>query len=176
VPGGSVVEFPTNFVLKAIDFRREKFHRTTAPSAHHMVMVTSVVLVFEASFSVVKFYLARQSALCEELQGAINCGDTNSGILFFHQPMKFFSGKVCPCFQEGPENRITLLSLFQAYALKMLAQNILRFSEHLRRDHGMVVDTFMGHIRLVSAQWDDKQLQPNRPSLTVVASWLIFAV
>jgi hypothetical protein len=48
-------------------------------------------------------------------------------------------------FEEGSQNGIALRCVFQAYTLEMLMQNLLRFTDHLRRDTRLIVDAFLQH-------------------------------
>jgi hypothetical protein len=45
--------------------------------------------------------------------------------------------------QEGAKYRIPLFRMLQANTLEMTMQNLLRFPDHLARDSGLIVNTFL---------------------------------
>src|SRR5579864_9367716 len=61
--GGVVMVFPTNLLLKLVDFGRKKFHRAAASCADHVVMAAPIVLVLVAGDTVMESHFACQPAL-----------------------------------------------------------------------------------------------------------------
>lgn len=48
-------------------------------------------------------------------------------------------------FQEGPQDRVALSSLFQADAPEMLKENPFGLADILARDGRLIVDSFLQH-------------------------------
>ncbi len=62
VAGGYVVVFLANLLFQLPDLLREKFYRTAAPGADHVVMTAPVVLVFVAGDAVVECHFTGKAA------------------------------------------------------------------------------------------------------------------
>jgi hypothetical protein len=62
----------SDFLFDFSNLLREKFNRSSALRAHHVVMAAPVVLVLIAGNAVVEGDLAGQAALRQQLQGAID--------------------------------------------------------------------------------------------------------
>src|SRR5581483_2686146 len=111
------------------------------------MMTAAVVLVLVTSNSIVECYLAGQATFRQELEGAIHGGVANFRVLFLYQPVQFIARKMFPRFKERSENCVPLLSMFEAYAPKMLVENPLRLAHHLARDAGLVIYSFLQRAR-----------------------------
>lgn len=109
--GGQIVIFSPDFLLQMAHLRRKEFDRTATIRAHHVVMTTAVVLMLIAGDSVVKGYLAGQTAFRQQLQGSINGGISDAGIFFLHQAMQFISRKMIARLQKCPQDSIALSGL-----------------------------------------------------------------
>jgi len=131
VAGGFVMILTANLLLETIHLRREEFHRTSAQRANHVMMAATVVLVLEARDSIVKSDLTGQSAFCQQLQGPINCGESDVRVFFLHQAVQFVGREMLPGFQKRSQNRVALRRMLEANPLKVLVQNLLRFPHHL---------------------------------------------
>jgi hypothetical protein len=145
VAGGYVMMLASDLLLDFSDFLREKFDRSSALGAHHVVMTAAVVLVLITGDAVVEGDFAGESATGEEFQRAVDSGETDARIGFLDQTVQFVGGEMFAGFEESSQNRVALLGLFQADAFEMLPKNSLGFADALRRDGRLIVDSFLQH-------------------------------
>ena len=110
------------------------------------MMAASIVLVLVASNAIMKSHFARETALGEQLEGAIDRGNSDARVAFAHELVKLFDGKVLVSFKEGEKNRIALLSPFEADAFEMLLKTKLRLAQPLLRDRDRIIDAFLQHF------------------------------
>lgn len=135
----------SNLLLDFSDFFREKFHRSAALGAHHVVMTAAVVLMLIARDAVVKGDFAGQATTREKLQRAVHGGETDAGVGLFDQAVQFVGGKMFASFEERPQNGAALFGLFEANAFEMLQENSFGLADVLRRDGRVIVDSFLQH-------------------------------
>jgi hypothetical protein len=135
----------SNLLLETIDLGREKFYRTATPGADHVMVAAAVVLVLVAGNSIMKSDFAGQTAFRQQFQGAVNCGETDAGIFLLHQSVQFVSREVLSGFEESSQDSVALRSMFQADPLQMPMQNLLRLTDHLGGDAGLVVNALLQH-------------------------------
>ena len=57
--------------------------------------------------------------------------------------MQFVGREVFVGFQKCAQDGITLLRVFQAHPLQMTVKDTLSFADHLLRDAGLVIDSFL---------------------------------
>src|SRR5208282_5011077 len=112
VASGYVMVFASYFLLDFADFLGEKFDRSAAFGADHVVMTAAVVLVLITGDAVVEGDFAGQSATGEELQRAVNGGEADARVGFLDQAVQFVGGEMFAGFEEGSQNRVTLFGLF----------------------------------------------------------------
>jgi len=110
-----------------------------------MVVAAAIVLMLIAGDAIVKRDFAGQAAFRQQFQSAINGGETNAGILLLHQPVQFIGGKVLAGLQKGSQDGVALGGLFEADALKVFVQDLLRLADHLARDAGLIVNALLQH-------------------------------
>lgn len=146
MPGGNVVVFVSDFLFDFSDFLREKFDRSAALGADHVMMTAAVVLVFVACDAVVKGNFAGQAATCQQLQRPVDGGETDARVSFLDQSMQLVDRKMLTSFQEGAQNCVALSSLFQADAFEMLQENSFSFADVLLRDGRLIVDSILQHV------------------------------
>ena len=79
-----VMMLAADFLLQSVNFWGKELDRTTASSAHHVVMTAAIVLVLVACDAIVKRHLARQPALCQQLQRPIDGRKSNAWIALAH--------------------------------------------------------------------------------------------
>ena len=143
---GEVVISAADFLFELADFLRKKFDRTAAIGTDHVVMAASIVLMFVAGDAIVKRDLARQAALREELQGAVNRGVPDASIFFLDQAMEFVGREMIAGFKKGVEYHIALRSLLQADIFEMAVKDFLGFADHLAGDGGLIIDALLQHV------------------------------
>jgi hypothetical protein len=107
------------------------------------MMAAPIVLMLVARDAVMKGNLAGQTAFGEQLESSIHGGEAYLRILLLHQPEQFVGGKVFPRFQEGAQDSVPLLSVLQANALQVPMEDLLSFPNHLTRDAGLIIDSFL---------------------------------
>jgi hypothetical protein len=146
VAGGYVMVLVPNFVFNFPNFLREKFHRSSAFRAHHVVMTSPVVLVFVTRNAIVKGDFASQSAARQEFQSAIDSGEPDARISSLNQPVQFVDRKVFAGFEEGSKDGVALPSLLQANAFQMLKKDAFGFADILPRDGQLIVDSLLQHV------------------------------
>ena len=145
VAGGGVMVPVSDLLLQAVDLGREKFYRTPAPGADHVMVAAAVVLVLLAGDAIMKSDLAGQAAFRQQFQSAVDGSETDAGIFLLHQPVQFVGGEVLACLQERSQYGVALRRMFQANTLEMPMQNLLRFADHLGRDAGLIVNALLQH-------------------------------
>ncbi len=134
-----------DFLLQQIDLAREKFHRTSALGAHHVVMAAAIVLVLVTGDAIVEGDFAGQSTLGQQFQRAIDSGVADASVLLVDKAMKFVRRKVIASFEKGAQNAVALRGLLEADALEMAVQDGLRFTHHLARDRRLIIDALLQH-------------------------------
>jgi len=142
---GRVMVPAADLLLQLIYFLGEKFHRTAAFGADHVMVAAAIVLMLIARNAVVERDFARQSALGEQLECAIDRGITDAGIFLLHQAVQFVSRKVVARFQERAQDGIALRRLFQPHFLEMLVKNLLSLAYHFAGDGRLVINTLLQH-------------------------------
>jgi hypothetical protein len=145
VAGGGVVVTATDFLLDLADLLREKFDRTAAFGADHVVMAAAVVLVLVPRNAVVKGDFAGQSAFGQQLQGTVDGGVSDGRIFFLYKPVQFFGGKMVAGLKKRAQDGVSLGGLLQSDALEMAVQNALRLAHHFARDGRLVIDALLQH-------------------------------
>lgn len=110
-------------------------------------MAAAVVLMLVARNAVVKGNFARESALGEQLERAIDGGHADSRIALAYELMKLLDGEVLVSFKKGEEDGVALLGPFQADAFEMLLKAILRLAQPFLRDRDRIIDAFLQHFR-----------------------------
>ena len=120
-----------NLLLEHADFLAEKFDRTSALGANHVMVAAAVVLMLVAGDPVVEGDFAGQSAFGEKFQRAVNGGVADTRVFFLNKTMKLIGGEMIASLQKSTQNRVALPGLFQADALQMRMQNALGFADHL---------------------------------------------
>lgn len=88
VSGRKIVVFPPDFLLQAINLRGEKFDRSAALGANHVMVAAAVILMLVAGDAVMKSHFACEPALGQNLESAIDRGKAYPGISFLHQAVK----------------------------------------------------------------------------------------
>jgi hypothetical protein len=142
---GDVMMLASDLLLEFADFRREKFDRSAALRAHHVVMAAAIVLMLVAGDSVVERHFAGQSAICKQLQRAINGSESDVPVFFLDQLRKFVGRKVLAGFEKRAENRAALLRLLQAHPPQMPQEDALGLAHVFGRDAWLIVDSFLQH-------------------------------
>jgi hypothetical protein len=145
MPRGPIVELTANLLLQAVDLGGKEFDGTAATRAHHVVVTAPIVLVLEARLAVVELDFAGQATLRQQLERAVDRCDSDPCIFLLDQAMEFFGGEMLSGFEETLQNGVALCRLLKPHALEMLAQDFLRLTQHLGRDYGMIVNTFVQH-------------------------------
>jgi len=146
VAGGDVAVFVSDLPFDRSDLLREKFDRSAALGAHHVVMTAAVVLVLVTRDAVVKSNFAGQSATCQKLQRPVDGGETDARIGFLDQSMQFVDREMFASLDERPQNCVTLFGLLQADAAEMLQENSFSLADILPRDGRLIVNPFLQHV------------------------------
>ena len=92
--------FAANLFFQLVYLGREKLNRCVALSANHVVVVAAVELVFIACHAVRKRNSAGQAAFRQQLERAVNRGETDLGVFLAHQGGKARRWKDDRAFQE----------------------------------------------------------------------------
>ena len=145
VPRGREVILAADFLLQLADFRREELDGTPAIGADHVVVAAPVVLMFVTGDPVMEGNFAGEATLGQQFQGTVYGGVSDARIFFLHQPMEFVGGEMVAGLQKCAQDRIALGSLFQADALEMTVQDVLRLADHLAGKRRLVVDALLEH-------------------------------
>jgi len=110
-----------------------------------MVMTAPVVLVFVAGDAIVEGDLTGQSALGQQLKGAVDGGVADAGIFLMYKAMQFVGGEVVAGFQKGMQDRVALRRLLQADTLEMPVKDRLGLVHHLARNGRLIINAFLQH-------------------------------
>ena len=114
-----------DLLLKLVDLRRKELHRAATLRADHVVVTSAIVLVFEASDTVMKGDFAGQPAFCKQFQRSVDRGKTNLRIPFPHKLIQLVGGKMLPRLQEGEQNSVTLLGVLESDFFQMTMKDVL---------------------------------------------------
>jgi hypothetical protein len=148
VPRGCVLVSAPDLLLQLTHFLGEKFDRTAALRADHVMVAPPVVLMLVARNAIMERDFAGQSAFRQQLKRAIDGGETNAGVFFMHQAMQFVGRKMISGFEKRPQDGVTLRRLLEADPLEMAVQNILRLAHHLAGNRGLVINALLQHGRI----------------------------
>jgi len=99
-PGGEVIVLAPDLFFELSHFLRKELHRTTAFGADHVVMAAPVVLMLVTCNTVVEGDLARQAALRQQLQRAVDGGIADASVFFLYEAMQFISREMVPSFEK----------------------------------------------------------------------------
>jgi hypothetical protein len=110
-------------------------------------MAAPVILMLITGDAVVECDLAGQSALSEQLEGAVDGGVADARILFLHEAVQFVSGEVVAGLEERAQDGVALRRLLQTDTLEMAVKDCLCFADHLAGDGRLVIDAFLQHER-----------------------------
>src|SRR5258708_34788504 len=106
-------------------------------------MAAPIVLVLVSGDTVVEGDFTGQSALGEQLEGAVNGGVADAGIFFLHEAMKFVGGEVVAGFEKRPQDGVALRRLLEANSLEVAVENVLSFAHHLARDGRLIINALL---------------------------------
>jgi len=110
-----------------------------------MVMAAPVVLMLVAGDAIVEGHFAGQPAFGQELQGAVDRGVADAGILLLDKAVKLVGGEMVASLKECAEDGIALSSLLQAHTFEMPMENFLGLSDHLAGNGGLIVNALLQH-------------------------------
>jgi hypothetical protein len=142
---GYKVVFTSDLLFELSHFRRKKFHRRAAFRAHHVVMAAPIVLVFVARNAVMKRNFAGQSTIGQEFERPVNGGESDMRVFFLDELAEFVGREMLARLEERPQNGAALFSLLQPDAPQMPQENPLGLAHVLRRDAGLIVNSFLQH-------------------------------
>ena len=134
-----------DLLLKLVDLRRKELYRAATLGADHVVVTSAIVLVFEASDTVMKGNFAGQPAFCKQFQRSVYRGETNLRIPFPHKLIQLVGGKMLPRLQEGEQNGVTLLGVLESDLFQMAMKDVLCLAQRLAGNRRMIVNTFLQH-------------------------------
>jgi len=135
-----------DFFLDLGHLRREKLDGGAAIGAHHVMVAAPVKLVLISRHAVGKGHSARQSALGEKLECAIDSCKPDLGVLLAHQPEKLVGREVVPRLQKGAQDGIALVGVFEPHALQVAVEDVLGIAHGFARRRGMVVNPSLQHL------------------------------
>lgn len=134
VARGFVMMLAPDFLFQPIHFGGKELDRTAASRAHHVMVTTSIVLMFITSDPVMKRNFARQSTLCQEFQRAIDRGKSDARIALAYQLMELLSRKMLVRLKKREQDRIALLGLLKPHPFEVLMETILCLAQRFARD------------------------------------------
>src|ERR1051326_8890712 len=110
------------------------------------MMTAAVVLMLVPRNAIVKGDFAGEPTLGEQLESAINRGDTDARIAFPHELVELLDREVLVSFEESEEDGIALLGPFQPDAFEMLLKAIFLLAQPFLRDRDRIIDAFLQHF------------------------------
>lgn len=146
MPGRVEAVFARDLLLQLSHLRREKFHGSAALCAHHVMMVATVELVFIPGDAVVKGHFTRQATFRQQFQSAIDSGEADLGVFAPDEPEKLVRGQMITGLEERAQNRVSLVSMFQADPLQVLVENLLGLAHGFTGGRGMIVNPSLEHL------------------------------
>src|SRR5919204_6201383 len=109
------------------------------------MVAAPVVLVLVARNAIMKSHLASQTTFGEQLQGAIDGGEADTGILLLHQSVQLLGGEVIARLEESTQDGVALLGVLETNFFKVAMEDVLSFADRLTRDRYLVVNAFLQH-------------------------------
>jgi hypothetical protein len=142
---GYKMMFASNLLFELSHFRREKLHRGAALRTHHVMMTAPVVLMLVAGDAIMKRDFAGQAAVSQQFERPVYGGESDVRVFFLYELTEFVGRKMLARLEERPQNGSALLRLLQANAPQMPQKNTLGLAHVLRRDAGLIVNSFLQH-------------------------------
>ena len=152
VASGIEVILAANLLFQLAHLGREELDRNSAVGADHVVVAAAIELVFIAGNAIVKGDLTGQPAFRQQLECAVDRSKTNLGVLFARQTEELIGRKVIAGFQEGAQDGIALVRMFQTYPFKVFIENILGLAHGFARGRRMIVNPSLQHEASAGAQ------------------------
>jgi hypothetical protein len=143
VAGRKVLVLAANLLLDALDPAGKELHRSATFGANHVVVIAPLILMLVARYPVVEGHFAGQTALRQQLQGAVHGGETDAVVLLFDQPVQLIGGKMVAGVQKGTQNGVALPGMFQPHALEVPVKDFLGLAHHLARDGWLIIDALL---------------------------------
>ena len=118
------------FVLKLLDLFIIKLYQRAALRADEVVVMLVLVLVLVERAPVMKFKLASQAALFQQLQRAIDGREPYGRVFGFDDRIQVFARDVPFCVEKHVEDQIALRRSLQPRALEVLVEYLYLFALH----------------------------------------------
>src|SRR5262249_44116693 len=106
-----------------------------------------VELVFVTGSSVRKRHGAGQATFGQQLERAVDGGETDFAVTLFHQAEKLVGGKMVASIEERPQDGVALLGMLEADASQMLVKDVLGLAHGFARGRSVVVNASLQHGR-----------------------------
>lgn len=148
VARGRIMVPAPDFLLQVVHFPREKFHRTAALGADHMMMAAPVVLMLVAGDAVMERNFAGQPAFSQQFERAINRGNADSRVFLLHKTVQLVGREMIAGFKKSAQDGVALGRLLETHALEMPMQDILRLAHHFAGDGRLVINALLQHVRI----------------------------
>src|SRR5690348_51787 len=103
-------------------------------------MIAAVELVLIARHAVRKRNGAGQSAFRQQLERAVNRGESDLGVFLADEAEKFVGREMVARFKKSAQDGIALVSMLQPDALQVLIKDFLGFAHGLARWRRMIVN------------------------------------
>jgi len=137
----SVVVLSPDLLLDLFNLGRKELNGAATFGTDHVVMGAAIVLMLVSSDAIVKCKFGRKSALGEELESAIDRGESNLRVLLLHQAMEFVGREMVANFEKRPKNSVSLFRVLKTNALEVRMEDALRFEKHFLRNGGLIVNS-----------------------------------
>src|SRR5208283_1360736 len=100
-------------------------------------MVAPLILMLVAGDAVVKGHFAGQSALGQQLQGAIDRGEADALVLLPDRAVELVGREVVASIQKGAQDGVPLVCVLKTNTLEMVVEDGLSFAHHFPRNRGL---------------------------------------
>jgi hypothetical protein len=141
--GRSVMVLTPDVLLDLFDLRREKFHRTSAVCADHVMVIAAIVLMLVSRDAVVESNFTRQTTFRQKLKRAVHSGEAYLRVLLLDEPVQLICREMITGIKERPQYRVPLLGMLESYPLEMGMEYVFGLAHHLARDRRLIVYSFL---------------------------------
>src|SRR5215471_10612434 len=157
VAGGQVVVLAADGLFDFSNLGREEFDRRAALGADHVVMAASIVLVLVAGDAVVEGDFAGEAGFGQQLECAVDGGESDVRVFFLDQAVKFVGGEMLARVEESSQDGIALAGLLEADALEVAEKDAFGFAEVFAGNGRLIVNSFLEHA-VAGGTWRRKAL------------------
>src|SRR3954451_18543112 len=103
-------EVVRHLVLQRLDLRRKELDHTPALGTDHVIVMVVIVVMFVVGLVIAEPYLAGQTGLGKQFEGAVNGSVAYRGVVFVNEPVEVLTGQMFLGAEKSFEDQVSLES------------------------------------------------------------------